>query len=105
VLVLFEKETDGYAATSPVGKFSKGDSRFGPKDVVGNVWEWVADFEGSYSAEEQKNPGGPGSGEKKVIRGGAWNGAREEWLHPSYRFAAEPERRHPGIGFRCAKSL
>lgn len=105
VLVLFESESDGFAATSPVGKFPKGDSRFGPKDVVGNVWEWVADFEGSYTAAEQKNPTGPASGEKKVIRGGAWNGAREEWLHPSFRFAAEPERRHPAIGFRCAKSL
>lgn len=105
VLVLFEKDSDGYAATSPVGKYPKGDSRFGPKDVVGNVWEWVADFEGTYKAEEQKNPSGPASGEKKVIRGGAWNGAREEWLHPSFRFAAEPERRHPAIGFRCAKSF
>lgn len=105
VLVLFESASDGFAATSPVGKFPKGDSRFGPKDVVGNVWEWVADFEGSYTAAEQKNPTGPASGEKKVIRGGAWNGAREEWLHPSFRFAAEPERRHPAIGFRCAKSL
>lgn len=105
VLVLFEKESDGFSATAPVGKFPKGDSRFGPKDVVGNVWEWVADFEGTYTADEQKNPSGPASGEKKVIRGGAWNGAREEWLHPSFRFAAEPERRHPAIGFRCAKSL
>lgn len=105
VLVLFESESDGFSATSPVGKFPKGDSRFGPKDVVGNVWEWVADFEGSYTAAEQKNPTGPSSGEKKVIRGGSWNGAREEWLHPSFRFAAEPERRHPAIGFRCAKSL
>lgn len=104
VLVLFEKDSDGFAATAPVGKFPKGDSRFGPKDVVGNVWEWVSDWEAPYTAEEQKNPTGSASGEKKIIRGGAWNGAREEWLHPSFRFAAEPDRRHPGIGFRCAKS-
>ncbi len=105
VLVLFEKESDGYSGTSPVGKFPAGNSRFGPRDVVGNVWEWVADFEGNYAATEAKNPSGPASGEKRVLRGGAWNGAREEWLHPSFRFAAEPDRRHPAIGFRCAKGL
>jgi formylglycine-generating enzyme required for sulfatase activity len=104
VLVLFEAESDGYAGTAPVGSFPGGSSRFGPADVVGNVWEWVADFEGPYSAEERKNPTGPATGEKRVIRGGAWNGAREEWLRPSFRYAAEPDRRHPGIGFRCAKS-
>lgn len=105
VLVLFETESDGYSATAPVGKFPAGNSRFGPKDVVGNVWEWVADFEGSYTANESKNPTGPASGEKRVLRGGAWNGARETWLHPSFRYAAEPDRRHPAIGFRCAKGL
>ena len=105
VLVLFEGQSDGYAATSPVGKFPGGSSRFGPKDVVGNVWEWVQDFDGRYSADDAKNPSGPASGEKRVLRGGAWNGAREEWLHPSFRFAAEPERRHPAIGFRCARGI
>ncbi len=105
VLVLFESASDGYAATSPVGKFPGGSSRFGPKDVVGNVWEWVQDFEGKYTADESKNPSGPSSGERRVLRGGAWNGAREEWLHPSFRFAAEPERRHPAIGFRCARGI
>jgi formylglycine-generating enzyme required for sulfatase activity len=105
VLVLFEKESDGYSGTSPVGKFPKGRSRFGPHDVVGNVWEWVADWEGSYNAAEKRNPVGPGSGDKRVIRGGAWNGADKSWLRPSYRYATEPTTRSPGIGFRCAKDL
>jgi eukaryotic-like serine/threonine-protein kinase len=105
VLVLFADKSDGYAATAPVGKFPGGSSRFGPMDVVGNVWEWVADWEGSYKVDDQKNPSGPSEGEKRIIRGGAWNGARTEWLHPAFRFAAEPERRHPAIGFRCAADL
>jgi eukaryotic-like serine/threonine-protein kinase len=103
VLVLFDNKSDGYSGTSPVGKFPKGRSRFGPWDVVGNVWEWVADWEGSYNAAEKKNPVGPGSGEKRVLRGGAWNGADKSWLRPSYRYATEPGTRSPGIGFRCAK--
>ncbi|HZU82749.1 MAG TPA: SUMF1/EgtB/PvdO family nonheme iron enzyme, partial [Polyangiaceae bacterium] len=35
---------DGFANTAPVGSFPKGASRYGVQDVVGNVWEWVADW-------------------------------------------------------------
>jgi eukaryotic-like serine/threonine-protein kinase len=96
---------DGYPTTAPVGKFPAGRSRFGPYDVVGNVWEWVADWEGPYQATDQKDPTGPESGQKRVIRGGAWNGSFAEWLHPAFRFAADPKFQSHGVGFRCAKSL
>ena len=96
---------DGYATTAPVGKFPAGRSRFGPYDVVGNVWEWVADWDGAYWAADQKNPSGPDKGEKRVIRGGGWNGSFPEWLHPSFRFAQAPSAQSHGVGFRCAKSL
>jgi formylglycine-generating enzyme required for sulfatase activity len=100
---LYEAD-DGYATTAPVGKFPAGRSRFGPYDVVGNVWEWVADWEGPYQAEDQKNPTGPDTGQKRIIRGGAWNGSYPEWLHPSYRYAQDPKSQSHGVGFRCAKS-
>jgi formylglycine-generating enzyme required for sulfatase activity len=96
---------DGFATTAPVGKFPAGRSRFGPFDVVGNVWEWVADWDGPYTAEDQKNPTGPEQGTKKVIRGGAWNGSFASWLHPSFRYAQDPTATSHGIGFRCASSL
>jgi formylglycine-generating enzyme required for sulfatase activity len=96
---------DGYATTAPVGKFPAGRSRFGPYDVVGNVWEWVADWDGPYQAANQKNPTGPDAGQKRVIRGGAWNGSFPEWLHPAFRYAQDPKAQSHGIGFRCAKSL
>ncbi len=105
VRVLFTDKSDGYASTAPVGKFPLGKSRFGPFDVVGNVWEWVSDWEGAYTAGEKKNPVGPDSGEKRILRGGAWNGADKSWLRPSYRYATEPATRSPGIGFRCAKGI
>jgi formylglycine-generating enzyme required for sulfatase activity len=96
---------DGFAATAPVGKFPGGKSRFGPFDVVGNVWEWVSDWEGKYGSEDVKNPTGPTSGDKKVIRGGGWNGGDFSWARPAYRYSRPPETRNPAIGFRCAKSL
>ena len=96
---------DGYATTAPVGKFPKGRSRFGPYDVVGNVWEWAADFYGDYDPVDKKDPSGPETGEKRVIRGGAWNGSFASWLRPSFRYAQVPEALSHGIGFRCAKSL
>lgn len=96
---------DGFATTAPVGQFPAGRSRFGPFDVVGNVWEWVADYEAAYTADDQKNPTGPETGKKRVIRGGAWNGSFPEWLHPSFRYAQDPKSQSHGVGFRCAKSL
>jgi formylglycine-generating enzyme required for sulfatase activity len=99
------KEDDGYATTAPVGKFPAGRSRFGPYDVVGNVWEWVADWYGDYHSEAAKDPTGPTTGERKVIRGGAWNGGFEAWLHPSFRYAQVPLAQSHGIGFRCVKSI
>ena len=87
------------------GSTEKGRSRFGPWDVVGNVWEWVARLGQAYSADEQRTRRAREAGSKRMIRGGAWNGAREEWLHPAFRFAAEPERSHPAIGFRCASDV
>ncbi len=104
-LTALYKQDDGYAATAPVGKFEAGRSRFGPYDVVGNVWEWVSDWYAPYSADAKKNPTGPATGERRVIRGGAWNGSFATWLRPSFRYAQDPAALSYGIGFRCAKPL
>lgn len=98
-------EDDGYATTAPVGRFEAGRSRFGPYDVAGNVWEWVADWYGPYTAEEASSPKGPERGEKRVIRGGAWNGSYASWLRPSFRYAQAPTAKSYGIGFRCARDV
>jgi formylglycine-generating enzyme required for sulfatase activity len=98
-------EDDGYAATAPVGKFEAGKSRFGPYDVVGNVWEWVSDWYAPYTADAKENPTGPATGERRVIRGGAWNGSYATWLRPSFRYAQDPAALSYGVGFRCAKTL
>jgi formylglycine-generating enzyme required for sulfatase activity len=94
---------DGFPNTAPVGSFPKGASRYGVQDVVGNVWEWVADWYGEYGKDEQTEPKGPESGDEKVIRGGSWNGSYASWVRPTFRYKDAPTKRSYGIGFRCAK--
>jgi formylglycine-generating enzyme required for sulfatase activity len=100
--------SDGYANTAPVGSFPLGDSPFGLSDVVGNVWEWTADWYAPYTATAATNPTGPAAeadGDGRVIRGGAWNGAYVAWVRPTFRYHDAPTKRSYGIGFRCAADL
>jgi eukaryotic-like serine/threonine-protein kinase len=94
---------DGFANTAPVGSFPRGASRYGVQDVVGNVWEWVADWYGPYGKEEETAPTGPHEGDEKIIRGGAWNGAYPAWVRPTFRYKDSPAKRSHGIGMRCAR--
>jgi formylglycine-generating enzyme required for sulfatase activity/serine/threonine protein kinase len=96
---------DGWATTSPVGSFPRGASPYGLQDIVGNVWEWVSDWYAAYPNTELVDPAGPDSGEERVIRGGAWNGAYAAWVRPTFRYKDTASKRSYGIGFRCAKSL
>ncbi len=99
--------SDGFATTAPVGSFSAGKSRYGVEDVVGNVWEWTADFYAPYAtdvATTQTDPLGPAAGTSRVIRGGAWNAAFPAWARPTFRFQAPEANRNYAIGFRCVYS-
>jgi formylglycine-generating enzyme required for sulfatase activity len=93
---------DGFPNTAPVGSFPAGKSRFGLEDVVGNVWEWVADWSAPYGADKVVDPKGPATGKTRVIRGGAWNGGEAAWVRPTFRYWNDPKTRSYGVGFRCA---
>jgi len=99
------QEDDGFPATAPVGSFPLGQSKFHVMDLAGNVWEWVSDWSGPYSAGDGVTPAvsptGPASGDKKVLRGGAFNGSDASWERPAYRYAADPKIQSFGNGFRC----
>jgi formylglycine-generating enzyme required for sulfatase activity len=99
------KADDGWPTTAPVGLFPKGRTQRGLYDMVGNVWEWTADWWGDYPSGAQTDPKGPGEGSKRVARGGAWNGEEPSWVRPTFRFGYDPARRSMGIGFRCVKSF
>jgi len=98
-------EDDGFPTTAPVGSFPAGKSRYGIQDVVGNVWEWVADYYAPYTAGDEADPHGPSSGKERVIRGGAWNGAMAAWVRPTFRYHDAQTKRSHGIGFRCASTV
>jgi formylglycine-generating enzyme required for sulfatase activity len=93
--------------TTVVGTYKKGQSIYGVHDMVGNVWEWVADWYRNdyYSAlpENPVNPRGPRDGQTRVLRGGGLSFNRSD-VRPANRFALEPMMVDGDIGFRCARN-
>ncbi len=97
-------EEDGYADVAPVGALPEGRSTYGAYNMIGNVAEWTNDYFDPeyYSYMPMKNPTGPDSGTRKVLRGGSFRTGKE-YANVTYRSAFAPQSRKPYIGFRCAK--
>ena len=82
-----------------------GDSFWGCRQMLGNVWEWTADTFGpftGFSPDDYKEYSEPLFGNTKVLRGGAWT-TRSRMARPTYRNFFGPERSDVFAGFRtCA---
>jgi formylglycine-generating enzyme required for sulfatase activity len=96
---------DGYVRTAPVGSFPDGASWCGALDMVGNVWECVADWYDSdyYADSPSENPTGPSSGMFRVLRGGSWYLPEHAAVSRAYRGNDLPVSTYDYLGFRCAR--
>ena len=105
--VMYEKGNGdgcGRNSTWPVGSRPAGASPYGVMDMVGNVWEWVADWydENYYSKSPPSNPQGPSSGEYPIQRGGSWKGTHVS-LRAGFRYDLNPIARSCYGGVRCVR--
>jgi ergothioneine biosynthesis protein EgtB len=89
----------------PVNAAPAGDSAFGVRQMIGNVWEWTATDFGPYpgfAAGPYKEYSAPWFGDHKVLRGGCW-ATRSRLIRNKYRNFYKPDRRDVWAGFRtCA---
>lgn len=97
---------DGFAlGTVDVAACADGDSAWGCRQMLGNVWEWTAStfepFPG-FAPDAYENYSWPSFGTRKVLRGGTW-ATRGRMINNTYRNFFTPDRRDIYAGFRtCA---
>ena len=96
---------DGYEFTAPVGSYPEGASPYGALDMVGNVWEWIADWYDAeyYNDSPERNPQGPDTRDLRVLRGGSWYYVARR-VRAGSRGWDVPADRSVGDGLRCAAS-
>ena len=90
---------DGHAFTAPVGSFQP--NAFGLHDMLGNAWEWTADWhdEAYYAASPPADPPGPADGTVRVRRGGSWH-TWALYSRCSYRNWNSAQTRYTLVGMR-----
>jgi formylglycine-generating enzyme required for sulfatase activity len=80
---------------------TKASNGWGLADMLGNVFEWCADWDGPYDGAAVTNPTGSEKGRERVRRGGSWilparscrSACRRGW---------QPDDRSHLLGFRLA---
>lgn len=87
--------------TVSVDSFS--ENPYGLYNMHGNVSEWVWDYYGAYSADEQTDPTGPETGTLRVYRGGGWNDFAKN-MRSAYRATLEQDHCSFNIGIRLVRN-
>lgn len=97
---------DGFTMHAPVGSFRA--NAFGLYDTAGNVWEWCADWHGSYELPVREGDGARLVPEhlaaRKAGRGGGWKWDAS-YLRSAYRGSDPPEFFHNALGVRPARPI
>jgi formylglycine-generating enzyme required for sulfatase activity len=102
------KGHDGYAFTAPVGRFAP--NAFGLHDMLGNTWEWVADWhaDDTYAKNAAQSPAtdpqGPPEGNVRVRRGGSWH-TWAFYARCGFRNWNSPETRYTLVGMRLLREV
>jgi formylglycine-generating enzyme required for sulfatase activity len=87
---------------------SKPKNGLGAYGMLGNVYEWTADWWGDYARPRSGHrsvvdPRGPESGGSRVFRGGSWR-SRARFVRAAVRSLGGPSCRGDGLGFRPVRS-
>jgi len=82
---------------------SKIPNPWGLYDMLGNVYEWCADWWAEHYPDEVAiDPQGPEAGTSRVIRGGSWY-SNARYVRAAYRSWIPPGVRDSYLGFRLAR--
>ena len=90
--------------TLDVRALPAGDSPVGCRQMIGNVWEWVADtFEPypGFVCDPYREYSEPHFGGKNVLKGGCWT-TRSRLIRATWRNFFKRHRRNIFAGFRTA---
>jgi formylglycine-generating enzyme required for sulfatase activity len=95
-----KKLVDNGNGPHPVG--TKRPNAWQLYDMLGNVWQWVADWfdDKYYSSAAVTDPQGPLSGQYRALRCGSWE-ISPHLVRVSHRVRDELGARTSGIGVRC----
>ena len=87
----------------PVGSFPANG--YGLSDMVGNVWQWLAELYVDIASDPPLNtPTGKPAAVNRVLAGGSFMSPTADVLWVAYRHDDPPDLRHRCLGFRVARS-